>query len=140
MASATDFPLRRIPSLRSRGDDAVDSGEHERRELVEASRLHERSVGIAERKEPVGVRAEEGMCVSGIRCDDQIDPGVGPTELLEHTGCGLEHPRALVGVRIEHDGGEMERGEPLHDRAPLTCRTVDQRRQDEVGRELFAQA
>ena len=41
--------------------------------------------------------------------------------VVEDAGGGAEDPRALVRVRVEHDAREVERGDPLLERAGLAA-------------------
>ena len=54
--------------------------------------------------------------------DEEVDPGVGAAQALEDPRRRRQDPRALVGVRVEHHGGEVERRQPLLERARLARR------------------
>ncbi len=138
MASATAPHSCGLPTLGAGGDDTVDTDERERGEFAETDRLHGGAIGVAEHEEAVGERAEEGLRIARARRDDQVDAGIRAAERFEDARRGPQDPAALVGVRIEDHRGEMERGQPVHQRARLTRRAIDQRCQAEVAGELLA--
>ena len=81
---------------------------HQGGDLLDAERLDQRAVGVAEGQQPLLPRAEERGGVGFVGGDDPRGAAVGPVELLEDAARGLEQPRALVGVRVEHDRHQVE--------------------------------
>ena len=115
-----------------RGDRAVHHHEREGRQPLDAEGLDGHPVGVDEGEELVGQRAEEGRGALGVGGHQPADAHVGAPERAEHSGGGVEDPRALVGVRIDHHRGEVERGQPLADGAAIAV----ERREGEVGRQF----
>ena len=106
-------PGRHAPPLGGGRHGAVDADEHEGRQLAEPERLDGNAVGIGEHQEPLDERAEEGAGVAGVGGDEEVDAGVRAAEALEDPCRRRQDPRALVGVRVECDGGQVERRQPL---------------------------
>ena len=71
------------------------------------------TVGVGEGEELVGQRAEEALGVPLVGRHRPRHPAVGALEVGEEPAGGLEDPGALVGVRVQHHGEQLERGEPL---------------------------
>lgn len=110
-------PCLWVPALGLGGNEARWCEMHERRQHLELGGLHERTLGVAQREDLVGDRAEELLgLVLGAR-DDEHDATVGATEMAEDPRRRLEDPCAFVGVRIEHHRSHVEVGQPLAERA-----------------------
>ena len=75
-----------------------------------------------------GPRKRAGLV--GGAGDDEGGAGVGAGEVGEDPPGRLEDPAALVGERVEHDDRQLERLEPLGDRAGLAV----ERGEHQVGR------
>ena len=103
---------------------------HERRQLVGAERLDELTVGIGEREGLIGELSEERLGAVLVGRDDPCNPAVGAGEPGKDAGGGVEQPGALVGVRIEHHGHQVEQLELLVEGSILPAQRV----QHEVGR------
>ena len=128
-------PFWRIPAFRYSGNVSVDPDERERRKSLQAHRSYRSSFWVTEDEVLLGQRPEKCSGVFGAGRDDQIDSCVCVAELFEDSGCGSEHPGTLVGVRVEHNGRQMERRQPIHDRAGLTETLPFERGERQVGRE-----
>jgi len=61
--------------------------------------------------------------------EEERHPTIGGCVVTQDPRGGVQDPRALVGVRVQHDEGQVERRRPLGHRAGLPT----ERGQDEVG-------
>ncbi|MEZ5135957.1 MAG: hypothetical protein R2699_13110 [Acidimicrobiales bacterium] len=97
----------------------------ERRQGLELHRLHQRTIGVGEDEELVGERTEEllGPVVVGGHHERRAAVGFG--EHPQDPRRRLDDPRALVGVGVQHDEGEVERGRPLPDGANLVVECLE---------------
>lgn len=118
-------PLHGVPTLGSSRHGPVGANEDEGGQRREAEAAHESSIGIGEHQELLGQWAEERLCFV-IGCgDDEVDAHGGSGEAAQDASRGVEDPRALVGVRVEHDRCEVERGQPLGQRAGLGADRIE---------------
>ena len=70
----------------------------------------------------LGERAEEPGGAVGVGVGHEVgDPDVGLLENPQDAAGGVEQPRTLVGVRVEHDGRQRERREQLLERERLAA-------------------
>ena len=80
---------------------------------VRPSALTATRSGSVNTRNSLDERTEEGPGVALVGGDEEVDPDVGAAQALEDAGGGRQDPRALVGVRVEHHRGEVERRQPL---------------------------
>ena len=109
-------PLRRVPSLRRCRHRAVDADEHERRQRLQPERLDDGAVVVDEHEELPHERTEERPGVLLRGGDEKVHAGIGAAQAFEDPRRRRQDPRRLIGVRVEGDRGQVERGQPFGQR------------------------
>ena len=79
------------------------------------------AVVVDEHEELLDERAEERPDVVFRGGDEEVDAGVGAAQALEDPRRRRQDPRRLVGVRVEGDRRQVERGQPLGQRPRLAA-------------------
>jgi hypothetical protein len=114
------LPLLWVPTSGRSNEGASEVDHHEGRQLSNPSGGNELSVWIAEHKVLVGEFAEKLPSAFGLRGNYPCGAAIGVGEPSENPIGGIEDPRTLVGVGVEHHGDEMKELELLVESAVVT--------------------